>query len=103
MSLPIDSQLTNIITIIKTYTGERLRQTLDWALSSVGDDVTAYTNRLTEMERRLFHSGATAAAGHDCWKLYGTRRVLPKSGQNFSSTLHNEAEEQGEAKRRRTD
>jgi hypothetical protein len=45
-------------------------------MSSVGDDVTSYTNRLTEMELSLFRCGATAAAAHDQWKTFGTRRIL---------------------------
>jgi hypothetical protein len=49
---------------------------MDWALSSVGDDVTMYTNRLSEMERRLFSCGASAAANHFSWKTQGTRRLM---------------------------
>jgi hypothetical protein len=40
----------------------------------VGDDVTQYTEKLTEMERNLFSTGAMAALHHDEWKLFGHRR-----------------------------
>lgn len=61
----------------QTYTGARLRQTLDWALSSVGDDVTAYVAKLTDMEQRLYRQAAVAAANHHTWKLYANQRWLP--------------------------
>lgn len=44
-------------------------------MSSVGDDVTAYTKRLTEEELLLFQKGAQAAAAHAQWKTFGTRRM----------------------------
>ena len=56
------------------YTGQRLCHTLDWALSSVGDDVTHYVDKLAVMEQRLFQAGAVAAANHATWKTYGHRR-----------------------------
>jgi hypothetical protein len=58
----------------QAYTGDRLRNTLDWSLSSVGEDVTAYTERLTEMERRLFLAGAKASAQQFRWKVHGFSR-----------------------------
>jgi len=73
----------------KAYTGDRLRQTLDWSLSSVGDDVTAYTSKLSEMERRLFLCGAIASASHTQWKMGGNSRRLvfqnKQSNQNAAS------------------
>jgi len=36
-------------TLLETFTGERLRRTFDWTLSSFGDDVSIFTRRLTEM------------------------------------------------------
>jgi hypothetical protein len=64
-------------TLLKTYTGERLRRTLDWALSSGGDDdVSHYTSKLTEMEQRLFDKGASAVAAQQHWKLFGNRRLV---------------------------
>jgi hypothetical protein len=59
----------------QAYTGDRLRNTLDWSLSSVGEDVTAHTEKLTEMERRLFSSGARASAQHCRWKVHGFSRL----------------------------
>lgn len=81
-------------TLLKTYTGERLRQTLDWSLSSVGDDVTSYTKQLTEMERRLFQCGAVAATAHLRWKVFGKRRwliraPLPKTHSASAPTQSN--------------
>jgi hypothetical protein len=64
---------------VQTYTGERLRQTLDWSLSSAGDDVTSYTNQLTEMERRLFQCGAVAATAHLRWRVDGKSKWLIRS------------------------
>ncbi|GAX14594.1 hypothetical protein FisN_6Lh374 [Fistulifera solaris] len=64
-------------TLLSAYTGQRLSQTLNWALSSVGDDVTEYTKGLTELERRLFLLGATSASSHEAWKVYGNGRLLP--------------------------
>lgn len=65
--------------LYQAYTGTRLQQTLDWALSSVGEDVTSYTARLTEMEIRLFRTGALAASQQYTWKIYGDRRVIPRA------------------------
>lgn len=55
----------------QTYTGARFNQTLDWALSSVGDDVTAFIQKLTDMEKRLYYSASIAATNHQIWKLHG--------------------------------
>lgn len=70
----------------QSYTGERLRHTLDWSLSSVGDDVTSYTGHLTEMERRLFQCGAVAATAHLRWRVFGKRRWLLRSPPPSTST-----------------
>jgi hypothetical protein len=59
---------------------------MDWALSSVGDDVTAYTNRLSEMERRLFACGSSAASNHFRWKSHGNRRLLLRSNNASTTT-----------------
>jgi hypothetical protein len=53
-----------------------MNQTLDWALSSVGDDVTAFISKLTDMEKRLYHQASIAATNHYIWKLYGNNRRL---------------------------
>lgn len=73
----------------KAYTGDRLRHTLDWSLSSVGDDVTSYTSKLSEMERRLFQRGALASANHMKWKLNGNRRLVLTNNNNASNKNHN--------------
>lgn len=62
-------------TLVTTYAGERLRRILDWTLSSIDDDVSAFTGRLTTLERQLFRRGAAAAAAHAAWKVGGSRRI----------------------------
>ena len=52
-----------------------MRRILDWTLSSIDDDVSAFTNRLTTLEMQLFHRGASAAAAHAAWKIGGSRRI----------------------------
>lgn len=98
---------------LQTFTGERLRQTMDWALSSVGDDVTMYTDKLSQMERRLFSSGAMSAANHFSWKTQGNRRLVQKAPKPRNTAAENaqkaravspenEGEQQGRNKRSRT-
>jgi len=61
-------------TLLKTYAGERLRRTLDWSLSSGGDeDVSRYIRKLTEMEQRLFYRGSSSIVSHDEWTMFGNR------------------------------
>lgn len=62
-------------TLVTTYAGERMRRILDWTLSSIDDDVSAFTNRLTTLEMQLFRRGASAAAAHAAWKIGGSRRI----------------------------
>lgn len=62
-------------TLLLTYTGARLRRTFDWTLSNIEDDVSAYTELLTEMERRLFRKAAAASHADAMWKLHGSRRI----------------------------
>jgi hypothetical protein len=55
--------------LLQLYTGERLRRTLDWSLNSgMDDDVSHYTNRLTDTERKVFAAGAGAARALQDWK-----------------------------------
>lgn len=65
-------------TLIKMYSGERLRKVFDWSQSSGGgdDDVSSYLSKLTEMERRLFYTGSSTLAALEEWKLFGNRRLL---------------------------
>ena len=64
--------------LLTTYSGDRLRRTVNWALSSVGDDVSSLLPQLTEMELRLFQTGAQAAQNmRDC-KVLGPRTVTPE-------------------------
>lgn len=72
-------------TLLKTYGGERLRRTFDWALSSGGDDdVSNYLSHLTEMEQDLFHCGSSAVVAHQQWTLFGNRHLLA-GWKNFTS------------------
>mmetsp|Transcript_15139 Transcript_15139/g.18444 ORF Transcript_15139/g.18444 Transcript_15139/m.18444 type:complete len:182 (+) Transcript_15139:45-590(+) len=61
--------------LLLTYTGARLRKTFDWTLSNIEDDVSEYTQKLTEMESQLFQISAAASHAHAMWKLYGSRRI----------------------------
>lgn len=87
---------------VQTYTGARLNQTLDWALSSVGDDVTAFIQKLTDMEKRLYYSASIAATNHQIWKLHGNNHhrnrrrgitkkpsLLPQQNSSSSSSSSN--------------
>mmetsp|Transcript_9191 Transcript_9191/g.11509 ORF Transcript_9191/g.11509 Transcript_9191/m.11509 type:complete len:367 (+) Transcript_9191:299-1399(+) len=62
-------------TLLLTYTGSRLRRTFDWTLSHIDDDVSHFTEKLTEMERRLFECGAAASHAFAMWKLFGSRKI----------------------------
>ena len=42
------------------------------------DDVSRYTEKLTELERNLFRAGASASGAHYHWKQYGSRNLTPK-------------------------
>ena len=69
--------------LLKSYAGDRLRRTFDWALSSGGDDdVSSYLSKLTEMEQRLFLEGASAIQKFDEWSLFGNRRLISWNGGN---------------------
>lgn len=62
-------------TLLVSYVGTRMRRIFDWTLSSIEDDVSHYTKRLSQMELALFQRGAQASHAHAQWKLYGTRRI----------------------------
>mmetsp|Transcript_9888 Transcript_9888/g.14885 ORF Transcript_9888/g.14885 Transcript_9888/m.14885 type:complete len:309 (-) Transcript_9888:187-1113(-) len=62
-------------TLLLTFTGPRMRRTYDWTCSAIEDDVSAYTKKLTEMERRLFARGAAASHAYTMWKVHGSRRI----------------------------
>jgi len=62
-------------TLISTYTGERLRRSFDWSLSSVDNDVSVFMRRLADIELRLFRRGAAAFSAHKLWKIHGSRRI----------------------------
>jgi hypothetical protein len=68
--------------------GERFRRILDWSFSSVGDDVSSFTSKLTEMECRLFERGALAAKAFWYWKMYGNRRLpAPHANNNITEDV----------------
>jgi hypothetical protein len=63
--------------VLKTsYIGERLRRTLDWCLNSRNEDVTAFTRKLADFEKRLFDAGARASLSHHMWKNNGSKRIV---------------------------
>lgn len=61
--------------LLELYTGPRLRKCLDWALSSVGQDVTSYTRTLTDCEMKLFRAGLDAAKARFEWKSWGSKKI----------------------------
>lgn len=85
----------SFLRVLQTFTGERLRKTLDWSMSSVGDDVTAYTKRLTQEELSLFQKGAEAAAAHAQWKTFGTRRMSISSSALRTASMRTVTPEGG--------
>ena len=83
-------------TLLKSFGGERLRQTLNWALSSGGDDdVSQYTSKLSQMELRLFEQGTSAVSALEQWRLYGNRLLVvgsntkPKAQNNNNHNSNN--------------
>lgn len=66
-------------TLCAVYTGTRLAQTLNWALSSVGEDVTAHLSKLSVMETRLFRCCSVAATTQNAWKTYEYAQYLPRA------------------------
>lgn len=74
-------------TLLQTYTGARLRRTFDWTLSNIEDDVSSYTQKLTEMEQRLFARGAAASRAQKVWKLHGSRRICVSEAALRSSVM----------------
>jgi len=64
--------------LVDTYAGRRLRRTFDWSYTSINDDVSTYTRRLTDIENRLFRRGAEAAMAYNHWKT-NVSRLIPVS------------------------
>lgn len=62
-------------TLLKLYTGQRLRRSLDWSLSSVGQDVSHYTRMLTDCEMSLFKAGLQATQARLDWKAHGSSKI----------------------------
>lgn len=80
-------------TLLKTFAGQRLRRTFDWALSTGGDDdVSSYLSKLTEMEQRLFHRGSAAVAAKEQWILFGNRRLWTNKRSIAAATTSNVGE-----------
>ena len=63
-------------TLLIAHTGERLRQIFDWTLTSIDDDVSSFTKKLTEMEMDLFLAGSAASSAAASWKIFGSRRII---------------------------
>lgn len=62
-------------TLLRTYTGARLRKTFDWTLSDIEDDVSSFTQKLSVMELGLFVKGAAASHAYKDWKVHGSRKI----------------------------
>ena len=80
-------------TLIVTYSGDRMRRILDWTLSSIDDDVTNFTRRLTCLEMILFREGAAAASAHASWKANGSRRIAVSGTALRSAALGRRADQ----------
>ena len=63
------------LTLLNLYTGQRLRRSLDWSMSSVGQDVSHFTRMLTDCELKLFYAGLHATKARYDWKAYGSKRI----------------------------
>jgi hypothetical protein len=85
--------------ILKTYTGVRLRTTLDWSWSGFDDDVSNYTEQLTEMERSLFRASVSGMGAHQHWKILGNRWNY--NNRRRFRTVSPDVEEETLAKRQR--
>ena len=79
-----------------TYVGERLRRILDFAWNSSSQDVSAFTNKLPQLEADLFAAGQAASNSYNYWKSHGSRRITVSATLLKSSAI---AKSQQEAKR----
>ena len=57
------------------FSGERFRRILDQSLNSRNEDTTAVVERLTNMERTLFHKGYDAAEAFHDWKTRKAHKI----------------------------
>jgi hypothetical protein len=74
----VNEEAMDLKTVLKKiFGGERLRKSMDWALSVGGDDdLSGFLNKLDEMEKRLFHQGSLAVAQKEQWTMFGNRYVF---------------------------
>lgn len=74
------------------FSGSRLRYTLDWTMfTSMEEDVSQQSFRLTEMERQLFISGAAASKALYEWKNYrGASSRVPSFTNKEAGSSSNE-------------
>eukprot|EP00934_Nitzschia_sp_Nitz4_P001385 Nitzschia sp. Nitz4//scaffold76_size158648//57763//58582//NITZ4_002542-RA/size158648-processed-gene-0.237-mRNA-1//1//CDS//3329557833//1385//frame0 len=95
-------------TLRTAFSGERLRRTFDWALSTGGDDdVSHFLRKLTDMEQQLFYQGSSAVTHQEQWKLLGNRSLwlgmTPRRRTTRAIVTPGDAEDGREEKRQRTD
>ena len=100
--------------LLRTYTGPRLRATLDWSWYAMQEECSAYVQTLTELERQLFRAGASGTGAHYDWKQFQSsssarrrrRRVVhhrqqqqPDDEQLLHSTSDNDNDDEAIEKR----
>lgn len=72
----LEREVRNLrVTLLRLYTGARLRRCLDWSLSSIGQDVSHYTRTLTDCELKLFYAGLEATKARHEWKAFGSKKI----------------------------
>ena len=54
--------------LVTTFSGDRFSEILDYCLNSRDEDLTAFTGKLTSIERRLFDAGFKASRDLFQWK-----------------------------------
>jgi hypothetical protein len=57
----------------------------------VGEDVSLFISKLTDMEKRLYQQAAITAATHQSWKLYGNCRWIPHKQKQQERSTNNKA------------
>jgi hypothetical protein len=62
-------------TLLRLYTGERMRRIFDWTMSHIDDDVSDFTKKLSVMEQKLFQCSAASSHAFEVWKVHGSRRI----------------------------
>jgi len=69
--------------LLASFVGGRFRQWLDWSWTAVGQDVSQFILKLTELEKSLFVTSVTAWSHHNqsAHKMYGRGKRRMKNSQ----------------------